>query len=57
MYEKTCQFYVTDEYNDKVIDYVHCEDENGFCLMQDLFTPCSGKCKDYIKDSQYEENK
>lgn len=49
MAEKTCQWYVTEDEND-IGNYYHDEEiENGFCLMQDLFTRCEGKCNDYCK--------
>lgn len=42
--EKTCEWYVTEN---RYGQYVKCNDNHGFCLLQDFFTDCCGKCEDY----------
>lgn len=42
--EKSCEWYVTEDEN---MDYVHCENDDGFCLVKDLFTRCYGKCEEF----------
>ena len=46
MPEKTCEWYVTEDEN---LDIIPCHDDDGFCLVKDLYTHCYGKCSEYEK--------
>ena len=46
-YQPTCRWYVTEDKND---DYIRCSEAGGFCLIQDFFTCCLGKCESYTEN-------
>lgn len=49
MEQKDCEWWVDDNEAD-IGNYTHenaIKHDSGFCLLQDLFTKCSGKCEDY----------
>lgn len=49
--EKTCKWYVTEDFESEDDQYPHCEDNHGFCLIQDFYTKCYGKCNEYFKNT------
>lgn len=53
-YQPDCMWYVDEDADG---GYARSDKPNGFCLIQDLFTCCVGRCKDFEEDKWNEEIK